>query len=87
MDYVPLAKTVETVTSEKLKSVTGAIRYIENPVEGRGSNYYARRATLIPSGDFATKDANRQTPQRMTLDCEIVEPASGPDLVVRQQAV
>ncbi len=64
-----------------------AIRYIEDPVAGKGRNYYASYSSVRPSGASQIKTEGRRSLQTMQFEFAINKPPDGSkDLVIIPQA-
>ena len=87
VDYTPVAAKIERVTGGTLKKVLCALRYIEDPVAGKGRNYYAPFSSVRPSGASQIKTEGRRSPQTMQFEFAINKPTDGgKDLVIIPQA-
>lgn len=87
VDYTPVAASIDRVTGGTLKKVLCAIRYIEDPVAGKGRNYFAPYANARPSGASQIKTEGRRSPQTLQFEFGINKPpAGGKDLVIIPQA-
>ena len=86
VDYTPVAATVVQAVTGDIRQLRGGIRYIETAAFGKGNNYYAPLCAITPSGEAAFKAAGRSAEQQIQLAAEILEPASGPALVINGQA-
>ena len=65
ISYTPdAASQVSTLDTETIK---GSIRYVEDPLVGKGRNLYVASATVGPNGEVALKD--RQTAQQLPISC------------------
>ena len=72
VDYTPVAQDREQVRSAT-KQLKGAFRYIEDPAEGEGRNFYAPDCTITPGGDLGLLDG-RNTEQQIALTVAALEP-------------
>ena len=66
--------TTQTKTSESVKQITCALRYVEvNPATaGKGRNVYIRKCNLVPGGESALM--SRDTEQQMAFTATVQEP-------------
>ena len=78
--YTPLAATPARATSSGAQLREFGLRYIEDATEGTGKRILAPRCTVSPNGQIALK--SRTEAQRIPLQVEILEPGSGPALVM-----
>ena len=82
VDYTPTAGSFDIIKSGENKQVRAGLRYIEQPVTGKGHDYYAPLCMLRPAGESTFKAEGRQTRQTIQIAGNVLQPASGPDLVI-----
>ncbi len=78
--YTPVASTRRRAKAGERRQVRAAVRYIEDPSAGRGSNWYIRQASIGASGEMALK--SRDTEQSITLTISIEVPEDGTPAVI-----
>ena len=71
VDYTPASRV-----KSSSKQVRGAFRYIEDPAEGEGRNFYAPDCRVRPNGELALLDG-RNTEQQIALAVTALEPGGG----------
>jgi hypothetical protein len=87
VDYTPVAATIAQVTTGEAKQLRAGIRYIEeSPPVGKGNDYYAPLCSIAPGGESQFKAQGRQSEQQLQLSARILEPASGPPLIINGRA-
>ena len=72
VDYTPDGARVQSTTQQ----IKGAFRYIENPADGTGRNFYAPDCIIRPNGDLTLLDG-RNTEQQIGLTVAALEPPGG----------
>ncbi len=84
--YTPVAGTVEQAITGEVRQIRRGVRYLETAAFGRGNDYYAPLCAISPAGEAAMKAAGRSAEQQLQLNAEILQPPSGPALIINGQA-
>ena len=73
VDYTPAAQADRQQVKSATKQQRGVFRYIEDPADGEGRNFYVPDGLLSPGGESSLMDG-RSTEQRATLAVACQEP-------------